>query len=203
MFTTMLTVLGAILNRSRGAWFRMYIYDSGVAARFFWAVPTGIILWLATTPNLAFAENPFRVILLVLSCWAMWWPGSGAHSVMNLALWKDQWGKGHIPDDTESYSKWLLMKMFGETPNSLWDEEDFLNFHICGKAIEGVLRMGIMVLPICILAPWASLLIILSGLLWGMLFNLGWAVSDEDGWAYGELFTGAWVYLVLAVVFFQ
>lgn len=198
----LLTLLGAVLNRARGAWFRMYIWDSGVAARFAWAIPTAIILWLGTTPYIQFAENPFRVFLLLLSCWAMWWIGSGAHSVMNFQLWKDQWDKGHIPDDTEAYSDYILKKIYGEAPNPLWKEDDFLSFHITGKAIEGVLRMTIMVLPIIILDPLASLALIVSGLLWGLLFNIGWALSDEKGWEFGELLCGGLTFLVIGICFY-
>lgn len=203
MLTTLgLTLLGGLLNRTRGAWFRIYIWDSGVAARFAWAIPTALLLWFGTTPNLEFAENPYRIFLLVLSCWAMWWPGSGAHSVMNFDLWKQQWDKGNLPDDTEAYSKWILLKLFKQSPDPLSTEEFFLNYHVVGKSIEGVLRLSIMVAPICILAPYESLILVCSGALWGLLFNLGWSLTNTKGWTYGEILTGAITYATIGAMFY-
>lgn len=186
-----LGIVGAILNRSRGSWFRTHVLDSGTLARLVWAVPTGFLMWYGLNTNYTFMENGLRVFLFILSAFAMWaLLGSGAHSVINFEKWKEQWDSGNTPDDTEGYSKWILFKLYGGSPNPMWSNEDFETYHCLGKSIEGVLRMAIMVLPIIYLNPGLSGVLVLSGFTWGWLFYLGWQLDDDHGWAWGELFTG-------------
>lgn len=197
-----LGIVGSLLNRLRGGWFKSltageHWWNGSIACKLLWAIPTGILLFVLTTPD---TNMWYRIVLLVLSsycAWAFW--GSGAHSIMSKYLWVRLWETGGKAEITENYSFWLPWVIDPPTRDS--PEEDFWVYHMTGKSVEGIVRMATTVLPICILAPEESLWVVLSGVVWGPLFWASWQFSDTDGWKIGEILTGWWTWFIIGFVF--
>lgn len=203
IITVILGVIGALLNRLRGGWFKELTdggkqwWNGSVASKLVWAIPTGLLLFFLTTPDTNFW---YRSILLVISSFAAWALfGSGAHSIMNKYMWIRMWATGSKAEDYENFTFWLPLVM--SPPTRYSSEEYFWQYHIIGKSTEGVVRMFVTILPICILAPAESLWIVLSGVAWGPLYWASWQVSDTRGWPIGELLTGGWTWLIIATAF--
>lgn len=196
-----LGLIGALLYRVRGGLLDAYIWNSTQLARLIWAGPTAILVWYGTTPYASTSEIPYaNLVLLVLSFFGSCaFFGSGAHSVMDKALWDEQWLKGNKPDDVENYTSWWLPDLFGGKPNIHWLEEDLIRYHMFGKSTEGIVRNALAIFPIIIINPFVALIFIGSGILWGPLFNVAWKMNSKElsGWNIGELFCGFISWFVL------
>jgi hypothetical protein len=111
------------------------------------------------------------------------------------------WELGQTPDDTEIYTSWWLPALFNGTPHKYWDETEFWHYHIIGKSAEGFLRMLTMLLPIILMLDIDNtLVILLSGLVWGPIYWLMWQIDDTDGWRLGEYATGGLTYLAIGAM---
>lgn len=197
--TIVLGIVGAFLNRLRGGWLKDLLNtNSTIACRLTWAIPTGILLFVLTTPDTQFW---YRALFLVLSsylAWSMW--GSGAHSIMSKDAWINVWKTGNTPDVTENYTSWWLPQLI-TPPNANSPVTAFWIYHTIGKSAEGVIRMLTTTLPILVLSPVEAGLIVASGLLWGPIFLVSWWITDTKGWVYGEWGTGFLTWLTIVGVF--
>lgn len=193
----LLAVIGAILNRLRGGWFsnicrrlvptlepdtfwrKLAMWGSKqrtTTMRLIWAIPTGLLLWTLTGQAewlwAAFIASSFAGYALL---------GHGAHMVYHMEMIRGLWaGKPNDPQ-TELTTRWLPA-VFGSVPGPTWSVTKVYTYHLIGMSFIGLLRSAIMLSPIW----WTeatfvgSLALVLSGLLLGPLYWLGWQARDGE-----------------------
>lgn len=204
-----LGLIGALLYRVRGGLLDAYIWNSTQLARLIWAGPTAILVWYGTTPYASTSEIPYaNLVLLVLSFFgSLALFGHGAHMVFDFDLWKAQWLKGNKPDDTEMLTSWWLPDAFGGKPNALWQDDDFIRYHMYGMGFIGVVRNGLAIFPILLINPFVAIVYTLSGLLHGSVYYMGWQIPPIKplstlGSQNAELFIGFLSWGLLGVLLY-
>jgi hypothetical protein len=202
-----MAIIGAVLNRIRGGWGKEeYLGGHSNLAKLVWAVPTGILLFLVTTPN---TEMWYRAGLLIGSVYMSYaLLGHGAHMVMVFNEWKVAWAQGKKPQATELVTRGWLPALFGGQPDATWSETKFHLYHLLGMGTIGVLRSLIMVLPVIIIEPRASLLFALTGVFHGFNYYFGsflpfikWRNMSTYYSQGGELVNGAFMWVSIGVLF--
>jgi hypothetical protein len=202
-----MAIIGAVLNRIRGGWGKVeYLGGHTHLARLVWALPTGILLFMVTTPN---TEMWYRAGLLIASVFVSYaFIGHGGHMVMVFDEWKKAWAQGKRPDATELLTKFWLPKLFGGQPDETWSEDRFLMYHITGMGFIGLVRSLIMVLPVIIIEPRSSLLFALSGIMHGFNYYFGsflpyitWRNMSTYSSQGGELVNGAFMWVSIGVFY--
>lgn len=177
MMTALAALIGALLYRLRGGWWKTLTgggrwWNGTHACRAIWAAPTGLLIYFL-------AGGPWwlAVALVVSVFLSMALIGHGAHMIMDAEMM----ALGTF-EKTELLTRWLP-KVLGGEPNQEWlddgDASDVIFYNVVGMSFIGAVRNALAILPLLILAPVPAVLYVLTGLLHGPLYWVGWQASED------------------------
>lgn len=200
MITALLAIIGAILNRIRGGWFKDTVFWSSTqTVRAIWAVPTGLLFWAVT----GWMLHPFWLApSLMLSCFLGYaLLGHGGHMVFNYRWLLKEWAEPSKYDQTEWTTRWWIIPLFGGSPSPQWPLFEVYLFHILGMGFIGLLRSAIFILPLLISGydPLPCAVFIALGSLLGIIYAIGWQL--HEGIEACELLAGAFYWGTIFTLF--
>lgn len=197
MLTVLAAVIGGILYRLRGGWFsnlsRQFGWEWGgkqrtQTMRLIWALPTGLLFPLLCG-DLSWWAYPAMPIAVFASV-ALW--GHGAHMVFD----NKQFIAFSNPK-TENLTEWWLPQAFGGIPELAWPAWKITAYNLAGMSFIGLVRNLTAIAPLSAVNEWGALIYVLTGLLHGPLYWLGWKIEPTQDT--GEILVGAttWAFIVL------
>ena len=205
MDTILAAIIGGLLYRLRGGGFSnamraLYASTGSQVAlwlskqrtqtmRALWALPTGLLLYLATGG--AWWMLPILIVSVFLSL-ALY--GHGAHMVYDtkqfIAFSKNK---------TELLTEWWLPQVFGGIPDATWPDSKTALYNLAGMSFIGLARNTTAIIPVATSHEIPALIYALTGLLHGPLYLAGWRINGTS--ATSEVLVGATTWFTIVLLY--
>ena len=198
MDTILAAIIGGVLYRLRGGWFsnlsRRYGWEWGgkqrtQTMRAIWAVPTGLLLYLAT------GGAWWMLPILIVSVFAsMAFYGHGAHMIFDSKSFV-----AFSKNKTEMLTEWWLPNVFGGIPDATWPDQRTALYNLAGMSFIGLVRNTTAIIPLSFSHEIPAIIYALSGLLHGPLYWAGYRINGKGETS--EVLVGAFTWASIVLLF--